>query len=150
MITMRTRIFIFTFLALASLPAFAGKEESVDQLIARAETAQVNDRPALYLKIARLKEEDADKYYDNGNAEAGKAALQDVVTYSKKATDGSIATGKRLKNVEITLRKMAEKFRDIKRTVAFDDQAPLQQAVDELEKMRTDLLSAMFGKKKGK
>ena len=150
MITMRTRIFILTLLALASLPAFAGKEESVDQLIARAESAPANDRPALYLKIARLKEEEADKFYDNGNPEAGKAALQDVVTYSKKATDAAIATGKRLKNVEITLRKMAEKFRDIKRTVAFDDQAPLQQAVDELEKMRTDLLSAMFGKKKGK
>ena len=45
---------------------------------------------------------------------------------------------------------MAEKFRDIKRTVAFDDQAPIQQTVDELEKMRTDLLSAMFGKKKDK
>ena len=150
MISMRTRIFTLTLLALASLPALAAKEESVDQLIARAESAQANDRPALYLKIARLKEEEADKFYDNGNAEAGKAALQDVVTYSKKATDASIATGKRLKNVEITLRKMAEKFRDIKRTVAFEDQAPLQQAADELEKMRTDLLSAMFGKKKGK
>ena len=85
--------------------------------------------------------------YDDSNATAGAAALQDVVTYSKKATDASIATGKRLKNTEITLRKMAEKFRDIKRSVAFEDQAPLQAAVDALENMRTDLLSAMFGKK---
>jgi hypothetical protein len=150
MMTMRTRISILTLLALASVPAFAGKEESVDQLIARAESAQPNDRPALYLKIADLKAKAADKLYDDGNAEAGKAALQDVVDYSRKATDAAIATGKKLKNVEIMLRKMAEKFRDIKRTVAFDDQAPLQQTVDELEKMRTDLLSAMFGKKKGK
>ena len=104
--------------------------------------------PGLYLEIARRKAEAADKLYDAGNAEAGKAALQDVVTYSKKATDSSIETGKKLKNIEITLRKMAEKFRDVKRTVAFDDQAPIQQTVDELEKMRTDLLSAMFGKKK--
>ncbi len=150
MTRMRIRIFILTFLSLASLAAFARDEESVDQLIARAESAQPNDRPALYLKITRLKEEQADKAYDNGNAEAGKAALQDVVIYSQKATDAAIATGKKLKNVEITLRKMAEKFRDIKRTVAFDDQAPLQQTADQLEKMRTDLLSAMFGKKKGK
>ncbi len=150
MITMRTRIFILALLALAFLPAFAGKEESVDQLIARAESAQPNDRPALYLKIADLKAKAADKLYDDGNADAGKAALQDVVDYSRKATDAAIATGKKLKNVEIMLRKMAEKFRDIKRTVAFDDQPPIQQTVDELEKMRTDLLSAMFGKKKGK
>jgi hypothetical protein len=45
---------------------------------------------------------------------------------------------------------MVEKFRDVKRTVAFEDQAPIQQTMDELEKMRTDLLSAMFGKKKAK
>ncbi|MGH9550276.1 MAG: hypothetical protein ACRD3W_12920 [Terriglobales bacterium] len=150
MITMRTRMFILTLLAAASLAAFAAREESVDELIARAESAQPNDRPGLYLKIADLKAKAADKLYNDGNAEAGKAALQDVVAYSKKATDASIATGKKLKNLEITLRKMAEKFRDIKRTVAFEDQAPLQHTVDELEKMRTDLLSAMFGKKKGK
>jgi uncharacterized protein YdaL len=150
MTTMRTRIFILALLAAVSLAAFAAKEESVDELIARAESAQPKDRPALYLKIANLKAKAADKLYDDGNADGGKAALQDVVVYSKKATDAAIATGKKLKNVEIMLRKMAEKFRDIKRTVAFDDQAPLQQTVDELEKMRTDLLSAMFGKKRGK
>ncbi len=150
MTTMRIRIFLLALLVVVSLAAFAAKEEGLDQLIARAESAPLNDRPALYLRIARLKEDEADKSYDSGNAEAGKAALLDVVAYSKKAADGAIATGKKLKNVEITLRKMAEKFRDIKRTVAFDDQAPLQKAVDDLERMRTDLLSAMFGKKKGK
>jgi hypothetical protein len=150
MTTMRNRTLILALLATASLTAFAAKEESVDVLIARAESAQPNDRPALYLKIADLKAAAADKLYDNGNADAAKTTLQDVVTYSQKATDAAIATGKKLKNVEITLRKMSEKFRDIKRTVAFDDQAPLQQTADELEKMRTDLLSAMFGKKKGK
>jgi hypothetical protein len=36
--------------------------------------------------------------------------------------------------------------REIKRTVNFDDQAPLQSASDELEKIRTDLLSHMFAK----
>jgi hypothetical protein len=71
------------------------------------------------------------------------------VSFSKKATDSSIDTGKRLKNTEIGLRKISEKFRDVKRTVAFEDQAPIQQAMDELEKMRTDLLSVMFGRKRG-
>lgn len=152
---MRIPIFVFVLLSVILLAAFAPsafgrKEESLDQLIARAESARSEDRPAIYIEIARRKAEAADKLYDDGNAEAGSAALQDVVTYSKKATDSAIATGKKLKNTEITLRKMAEKFRDIKRSVAFDDQAPIQQTVDELEKMRTDLLAAMFGKKKGK
>jgi hypothetical protein len=137
-------------LAAVAPPAFAAKDETLNQLIARAESARPEDRPALYLEIARQKAETADTLYKEGNTEAGNAALQDVVTFSKKATDGSINTGKKLKNTEITLRKMAEKFRDIKRTLAFDDQAPIQQTVDELEKMRTDLLSAMFGKKRSK
>jgi hypothetical protein len=138
------------FLTAVALPAVAGKDESLDQLIARAESARPEDRPALYLDIARQKAEAADKLYNAGDAEAGNSALHDVVTFSKKATAASIDTGKKLKNTEIALRKMTEKFGDIKRTVAFEDQAPIQQTIDELEKMRTDLLSAMFGKKKSK
>jgi hypothetical protein len=135
--------------ALAAV-AFEPKDETLDQLIARAEAARPEDRPVLYLEIARQKAESADQFYHAGNADAGNAALQDVVNFSHKASQASIETGKRLKNTEIGLRKMAEKFRDLKRTVAFEDQAPIQQTMDELEKMRTDLLSAMFGKKKSK
>jgi hypothetical protein len=152
---MRIRGLILVLLAAASLVActllaLAEKDDSLDQLAARAEAARPEDRPALYVEIARQRAEEADKLYKEGNADAGSAALREVVTFSKKATDASIQTGKRLKNTEITLRKMAEKFRDVKRTVAFEDQAPIQQTMDELEKMRTDLLAAMFGKKKNK
>ena len=149
----RIRLPFLLLLLAATLTAFGRialppRNETVDQLIARAETARPEERPSLYIEIARQKADAADKLYYANKPEAAAAVLQDVVTYSKKATDASIATGKRLKNNEIILRKMAEKFRDIKRTVAFDDQEPIQRTVDELEKMRTDLLSAMFGKKK--
>jgi hypothetical protein len=130
--------------------AYTGKDETTEQLIARAEIVRVEDRPALYIEIARRKADAADKSYNEGNAESGKAALQDVLTFSQKATDSSIATGKKQKDTEITLRKIATKFRDVKRTVAFEDQPPIQQVMDELEKMRTDLLAAMFGKKKNR
>jgi hypothetical protein len=149
----RTRVAILALLVAAALTAFGGKtvaakNETLDQLIARADSARPEDRPALYLEIARQKAEAADKYYNGGNAEAAKAVLQDVVAFSRKATNTSIQTGKKLKNVEIGLRKMTEKLRDVKRRVAFEDQPPIQQTVDELEQMRTELLSAMFGKKK--
>jgi hypothetical protein len=157
---MRIRVSTLVLLAAASLAAFAlaahglpasaGKDETLDQLIARADSARPEDRPALYLEIAREKAGTADQFYLAGNAEEGTATLHEVVTFSKKATDASIETGKRLKNTEIGLRKMVEKFRDLKHTVVFEDQAPIQQTMDDLEKMRTDLLSAMFGKKKSK
>jgi hypothetical protein len=41
---------------------------------------------------------------------------------------------------------MADKLRDIKRTLAFEDQPPVQQAIDRLEDIRTTLLKEMFAK----
>ena len=40
---------------------------------------------------------------------------------------------------------MAHKLRDMKRTLSFEDQAPVQDAIDRLEHVRTDLLTKMFG-----
>jgi hypothetical protein len=41
---------------------------------------------------------------------------------------------------------MAHRLADIKRSVAYDDQPPIQSAIDSLERIRTDLLNKMFGK----
>jgi len=154
MTTVRIRIIVLVFLALTSLTALARplarNDENLSQLIARAESASPGERPGLYIQIARQQAEAADKLYREGNAEAGSQALNDTVTYAEKARDAAASTGKRLKDTEIALRKMAEKFRDVKHNLPFDDQAPVQQAIDRLEKMRTDLLSAMFGKKEKK
>ena len=79
-----------------------------------------------------------------GKVDEARSALKDVVTYSEKAHDAAIQSGKRVKNTEIDFRKMAVKLRDIKRTVNFDDQEPLQAAAERLESLRTDLLTHMF------
>jgi hypothetical protein len=43
---------------------------------------------------------------------------------------------------------MANKLRDMKHTLNFEDQAPVQEAIDHLERVRTDLLARMFGSNK--
>jgi hypothetical protein len=144
---MRIRVTILVLLAVVSLARFVRADDALQQQIARADSAPPSERPALYIHIARQQADAADKLYQTGDAEAGNKALNDVVTYAGKASDAAAATGKRLKDTEIAVRKMAEKFRDVKRTLPFEDQAPVQQAIDNLEKMRTDLLSVMFGKK---
>jgi hypothetical protein len=68
------------------------------------------------------------------------------VSYCEKARDAALQTKKRIKNVEIDTRKMADKLRDIKRTLGFDDQAPVDQAIRRLEDVRTVLLQEMFAK----
>jgi hypothetical protein len=145
---MRFRTPITAILLATSLLAFAFKQETLQEMIARADAARLEDRPALYVEIAERQLKSADQLYTAGKLDDAQTALADVVTYSEKAHDTSIQSGKRLKNTEIDFRKMAAKLRDIKRNLNFDDQAPVQAAADRLENLRTDLLSHMFGKGK--
>jgi soluble cytochrome b562 len=129
---------------LATCLAFAFRQETLQALMARCDSAKVDDRPALCLEIAERQLKSADELYTAGKVDEARSALKDVVTYSEKAHDASIQSGKRVKNTEIEFRKMAAKLRDIKRSVNFDDQAPVQAAADRLESLRTDLLTHMF------
>src|SRR5208282_1412071 len=126
--------------------------ETVDELKKHVESARPEDRSELCIRIAQQQLRNADKFYIDGKIEEARAAVDDVVTYSEKARDAALQTKKRLKNVEIDARKMAEKLRDIKRTLAFEDQRPVKEAIDRLEAIRTTLLDEMFAKdeKKGK
>jgi hypothetical protein len=142
---------VFTILLLALAAAFGvAKDETVEELKARFENTPPEDRPDLGIRIAQHQLRNADKLYGNGDADQARAAVDDVVTYSEKARDAATQTKKRLKNVEIDVRKMAEKLRDIKRTLAFDDQPPVEQAIRRLEDVRTALLKEMFAKDKKK
>lgn len=138
---------IFLTLALLALPAVAvANGESIPQLISRAEAARLEDRPQIYAEIAQRQLRNADQLYNDGKAEQAQAAVKDVVTYSDKATDAATKSGKKLKNTEIAVRRMAEKLRDIKRSLSFEDQPPVQSAIEHLEGLRTELLNRMFGK----
>jgi len=138
---------IFVLLAV-SVATFASKEQTVQDLIARAETASPNDRPGLYIEIAERQLKAADGSYTEGKVEEAQAAVQDVVTYSTKAHDAAIQANKKLKNTELALRKMAHRLRDMKHTLNFEDQPPVQAASDKLQTLSDDLLSQMFRKGK--
>jgi polyhydroxyalkanoate synthesis regulator phasin len=145
---MRAQVTILAILFTTSLLASGNKTETLQELIARAESARVEDRPALYVEIAERQLKSANELYTAGKIDEARTAVQDVVTYSEKAHDAAIQSGKRVKNTEIEFRKMAAKLRDIKRSLNFEDQAPVQAAAERLETLRTDLLSHMFGKGK--
>jgi hypothetical protein len=146
----RLALYVLLF-ALASAYA-AAKDETVEQLKAHFDDAhlRLEDRAVLGMRIAQRQLLAADTLYREGNSTQAMAAVEDIATYSEKARDASTQTGKHLKNVEIDVRKMAEKLRDIKRTLAFDDQAPVDQAIRRLEDVRTTLLQAMFAQEKKK
>lgn len=132
-------------LALAS-PYGVAKDETLDEMKTRFESARLEDRAELGIRIAQQELRTADELYKDGNAEQARAAVDDIATYSEKARDAAMQANKRLKNVEIEVRKIADKLRDIKRTLAFEDQPPVDHGIRRLEDVRTTLLKAMFAK----
>ncbi len=146
---MRRLVLTMLLLALASVYG-AARDETVDELKARVDKARPEDRAELCIRIAQHQLRNADKLYSDGKVEEARAAVDDIVTYAEKARDAATQTKKRLKNVEIDVRKLADKLRDIKRTLAFDDQPPVEQAIRRLEDVRTALLKEMFAKENKK
>ena len=147
---MRTTVIVIAVLMFSSVVAFARKEESLQDLIARAEAARPQDRPELYTEIAERQLASADQLYTAGKVEDAGEAIKDVVKYADKARDAAVETGKQLKHTEIAMRRMAAKLRDIKRGLAFEDQPPVQASIEHLENLRTELLARMFGNKEKK
>jgi len=134
--------FSFVIAACSALPS----QPTVAELKTRLQTARAEDKVGIALEIADRQVAAADQLFRAGKADEAQAAVKDVVSYSGQAGAAAGKTGHRIKNAEISLRKMAHRLADIKRSVAYDDQAPIQSAIDSLEKTRTDLLNKMFGK----
>ena len=138
------RLLLAVFMVASCSVGLARDHESLEQLKARFESASPKDRVSLGLRIAEIQTDAADRLYGEGKSDEGRSAVADIVSYCEKASDAATQSGKKLKDAEITVRKIAHKLGDIKRSVNFDDQPPLQEAIDHLERVRTGLLSKMF------
>src|SRR5579863_7254462 len=119
-------------------------EPTVDELKARLSSLSVGDRPHLCVKIAKKQLAEADKFYVAADVEKGQAALVDVVAYSELARDYAIQSHKYQKQTEIAARSMTRKLTDLLHTLGHDDQAPVRDAITRLQRVRDDLLKAMF------
>jgi hypothetical protein len=126
----------------------AAKEQTLEELKARVSLASVGERPQLCLQIAERQLDDADKLYSTFDSEKAQVSLTDVVTFSELARDYSIQSRKHQKQTEIAVRKMTRKLNDLKHLVSRDEQVAVQNAIDRLQRVRDDLLLAMFPKGK--
>jgi hypothetical protein len=130
--------------------AASASEPTVEELKARLSSTNIGDRPHLCLQIAERQLHAADNFYAAVESEKAQVALTDVVAFSQLARDYSLQSHKHQKQTEITVRRMARKLADIKHSVTHEEQAPVQDAIDKLERVRDDLLLAMFPKKESK
>ena len=132
-----------------AVAAIAAKEPTIEELKARLDSTAIGDRPRLCLQIAERQLDTATKSFAADQSDKPKAALTDVVAFSELARDYAIQSHKHQKQTEIAVRKMTRHLNDLKHTVAHDDQPAVQDAIDRLQRVRDDLLVAMFphGKK---
>ncbi|HEY6765429.1 MAG TPA: hypothetical protein VI386_11700 [Candidatus Sulfotelmatobacter sp.] len=122
------------------------KESTLEQLKARLASAPESERPRLCVEIAERQLASATKLFADGESEKAKAALSDVATFAESARDAEVQSHKRLKQTEITVRKMTHKLADLKHMVTHDEQAAVQNTIDRLQRVRDDLLTTMFPK----
>ena len=133
-------------LLLLSALVSATQPPSAD-LKAKADAAQGSERIGPSLEYAHQELEYANTLYTDGDVEKGEAAVNESLTYAKRAADASAAANKRLKQTEIDLRKLEHRMRDIGQSLNIDDRPPVEKAVQELEQIRANLLAKMFGEK---
>jgi hypothetical protein len=131
-----------------SLAPSAAKDETIEQLIARADAAQVGRQPDLYLEVAERELKATTESYKASKIEEGRAGLENIVTYADKAHTSAIRSGKRLPHTEIKIRRISTRLRDLKLDVDVDDQPLVQAAIDKLEGFRTDILKSLFPSEK--
>ena len=131
-----------------SASATSTQSATVEELKARLTSARAGDRIQLCIQIAELQLEAADKFYLTDETEKARTALDDVASFAERARDSSIQFHKRQKQTEIAVRKMVRKLFDIRSAVNHEEQVPVQAAIDRLQRVRDDLLAAMFPKEK--
>ena len=119
---------------------------TLEQLKERVAKANVTERPALCVQISELELGEAERFYGMGDSAQAKGALDEIVAYSGMARDSAIQAHKHEKQSEIAIRKLARKLVDLKHTLAHEDQGQVQDTVDQLQRIRDDLLTAMFPK----
>ena len=127
--------------------AFGRQEMTLQELLALAERASPDQKPSLYMEAADRQWRAANDSMKSNREQDFRTDLQDVVTYCDKAHAAALQGTKHLKNTEIKIRKISQHLKDIKYDVEVDDQAKVQDAIDQLEKFRTELLHKMFGGK---
>ena len=121
-------------------------DPTIDQMKAKLASISIGDKPHLCVQIAQRQMAETIKLYAATEDEKAQAAMTDVVAFSELARDYAIQSHKYQKQTEIAVREMTRKLIEIMNTLGHDDQAPVRDAVTRMQRVRDDLLTAMFPK----
>jgi hypothetical protein len=128
--------------ALCTLASAA--EKALEQLKAEVASAKPKDQPKLYSEIAEQELKQAEALFAAGDSQKGNAAILETVQDCERAAKTSLETRKRLKETEISLRKMSERMENLAKGVEFESRDPIKSGIERVEQARSTLLNAMF------
>ena len=80
-----------------------------------------------------------------GDGVTAQAAMKAAMRYAQRGTGEAIASKKHRKEVEISLRKLARRLTNLASSLPLDQRTTLESDVAVLEKLRSQLLSSLFG-----
>lgn len=138
---------VFALLLLGVLAVYARKPETLQELLARADSAKTDQQPKLYMDAAELQHKAATDALKANRQDEFHTDLNGIVQYCDKAQAAAIKSKKHVKDTEIRIRRISGHLKEMKLDAEVDDQPTVQKAIDQLEHFRTELLLSLFGGK---
>jgi hypothetical protein len=138
---------VFALVLLGSVAACARKPETLQELVARADSAKTDQQPKFYMDAAELQHKAATDALKANREDEFHTDLNDIVQYCDKAHAAAINSKKHVKDTEIRIRRISSHLKEMKLDADVDDQPIIQKAIDQLEHFRTELLLSLFGGK---
>ena len=152
------RTILVVGLLLAEVPAaLAGaprgsSPDTEEHLLARIQKETDPVKKSKYMtRLARIKLQQAIEAYEHGNIEQGAqlvhiymGRIKDSWQLLKNCGHNAARDVRGFKELDIELREDVRFFEDLKRRVSYLDRAPLEQTGKELERVRAQVLQALF------
>lgn len=136
---------VFALIFLWCVAADARKPETLQELVARADSAKTDQQPKLYMDAAELQHKAATAALKANRRDEFHTDLNDIVQYCDKAQGAAIKSKKHVKDTEIRIRRISGHLKEMKLDADVDEQPTVQKAIDQLEHFRTELLLSLFG-----
>jgi hypothetical protein len=147
-------IFVLVLLLVGTLQTapVAHARDSEAELQARIEQERNPVKKAkLEIKLARIKLGEAQAAYNKGDMNAGAEVLNAYVGHMESSwqalhDSGRVASRKPqgFKELEIALREDTRLLEDLKRSIPFFNRSPVEKVIQKVEKIRAQVLQALF------
>ena len=137
---MKSKVLTILIFALwTGLCCFARQQDTLPQLMARADASSSGQQADLCMEVAEREVKLVIAAYKANKTDEARDSLEQIVKYADKGHSAAIQSGKRLKHTEIKLRQTALHLRDLRFNVDVDDQPLIQATVDKLDvKLQTN------------